>query len=338
MNSAETRQHLVRKVVVDGKSVACAARHLRVSERSARRFLAYFWQTGGDFHYDPERWNRHADDVVDNPTLRDAVLKAVEDEPELFPHEKTDVVNALTAGVDGAVEVSPASVSRILARNGYTRKIIEKAFFTRNEAKRVSWVAAQWQIPLSCRVYIEEAHRVVRAAERRWAWSVRGSRSECYVASSAGARTSFFVAMAHDCVIDWMITRPPPGQTAVNFLLFVTSFVLPRMRACVAGEWSVQPECCKLVLDNARIHDSVALASLRAAGVFVSLMPPYSPDFNPIEDVFSVGSSWLRRWSSPDQFNAWPMTTIDAMLLHMTGDMCCGFMKAAVRRYNLYIP
>ena len=101
--------------------------------------------------------------------------------------------------------------------------------------------------------------------------------------------------MAHDCVIDWMITRPPPGQTAVNFLLFVTSFVLPRMRACVAGEWSVQPERCVLVLDNARIHDSVALASLRAAGVFVLLMPPYSPDLNPIADVFSVGSSWLRR-------------------------------------------
>jgi len=67
-------------------------------------------------------------------------------------------------------------------------------------------------------------------------------------------------------------------------------------------------------------------------------MPPYSPDFNPIEYVFSVGSSWLRRWSSPDQFNAWPMTTIDAMLLRITGDMSRGFVKAAVRRYNLYIP
>jgi len=110
------------------------------------------------------------------------------------------------------------------------------------------------------------------------------------------------------------------------------------MRACVAGEWSDQPERCVLVLENARIHDSVTLASLRAAGVIVLLMPRYSPDFNPIEDVFSVGSSWLRRWSSTDQFNAWPMTTIDAMLLHITGDMCRGFVEAAVRRYNLYIP
>jgi len=62
--------------------------------------------------------------------------------------------------------VSPASVGRILARNGYTRKIIEKAVFTRNEAQRVAWVAFQWQIPLRCRVYVDEAHRVGRAAVR----------------------------------------------------------------------------------------------------------------------------------------------------------------------------
>jgi len=92
------------------------------------------------------------------------------------------------------------------------------------------------------------------------------------------------------------------------------------------------------VLDNARIHVEVALQRVRAAGVFVMLFPPYSPDFNPIEDVISVGSSWLRRWCSPDQYIAWPMTTVDSVLLHITGNMCRGFVRAAVRRYNLYVP
>jgi len=54
------------------------------------------------------------------------------------------------------------------------------------------------------------------------------------------------------------------------------------------------------MMNNARIHDGVALASVRAAGVVVLLFPPYSPDFNPIEDVFSVGSSWLRWYSSTE--------------------------------------
>ena len=178
--------------------------------------------------------------------------------------------------------MSPASVGRILARNGYTRKIIEKAFFTQNEAQRVAWVAFQWQIPLRCRVYVDEAHRVGRAAERQCAWSVRGTRSELYVASSAGAKTSFFVAMAYDRVLDWFITRPPPGQTSVDFLIFLTTLVLPGMTACVKRGWAEQPPRCVLVLNNARIHDEVALQRARAAGVFVLLLPPYSPDFNPI--------------------------------------------------------
>jgi len=110
------------------------------------------------------------------------------------------------------------------------------------------------------------------------------------------------------------------------------------MTACVKGGWAEQPPRCVLVLDNPRIHDEVALQRVRAAGVFVLLLPPYSPDFNPTENVFSAGSSWIRRWCSPDQFHAWPMTTVDSMLLHITGNLCRGFARAAVRRYNLYVP
>lgn len=339
MKSAETRQHLVRMVLVEGRDVASASRSLGLSTRSASRYLCYFRETGGELHYAPEQWNRHRDNIEDNAWLRAAVLTAVEEQPELFLDEMADAVNHLAAEAGPGVEVSALSVSRILSRNGFTRKVLEKAFFTRDEARRALWVEALWSIPLRCRVYVDEAHRVGRAAERRWAWAVRGTRAECYVASQAGVRTSFFVAMAHDRVLDWMITRPPPGQTAVDFLLFLTNFLLPQMQPVVEGlPWSEQPEKCVLVLDNARIHDDVALAALRDAGVFVLSLPPYSPDFNPIEDVFSVGSSWLRRWSSPAQFNAWPMLTIDTIFSHITRGMCRGFVRAAVRRYQLYVP
>jgi len=55
--------------------------------------------------------------------------------------------------------------------------------------------------------------------------------------------------------------------------------------------WEDQPDRCVLVLDNARIHDEVSLEVLRDAGAFVPSLSPYSPDFNPMKDVFSVGSS-----------------------------------------------
>jgi len=168
---------------------------------------------------------------------------------------------------------------------------------------------------------------------------LRGTRAQGYVEANPGVRTSLFVAMAHDQVLDWMATRPPPGQTFVDFLVFVTNFLLCRMRTVEEGlAWKQQPDRCVVVLDNARIHDEVSPEVLRDAGVFPLSVPPYSPDFNPVEDVFSVGSSWLRRCLSPAQFNTWPMLTIDTMLLHILGRMCQGFVCAAVWRYKMYIP
>ena len=97
------------------------------------------------------------------------------------------------------------------------------------------------------------------------------------------------------------------------------------------------PGRCVLVLEKDCIHDEAALATVRAAGVVVLLLPQYTPNFNPIEDVFSARSCWLRRWSSPDQFNASPVLTINSMLEHITGNLCRGFDRVAVRRYNLYV-
>ena len=62
---------------------------------------------------------------------------------------------------------------------------------------------------------------------------------------------------------------------------------------------SEKPKRCVLILNNARVHDELAVAVIEAAGVLGCRLPPYSPEFNPIEDVLSVGSSWLRRSVSP---------------------------------------
>jgi len=167
--------------------------------------------------------------------------------------------------------VSPARAARVLTRNGSTRKVTECAFIARNESNRVARVAAQWKITLGCRIHMDEAHRVGLAAERRWAWSLRRDREELYAASSTGIRKSFFVGMANDRLLDWLITRRPPGQTSVDCFVFLNNFVLPQMRSVEADrEGGDQPDRCVLVLDNTCIHSEVALASLRAAGVVAS--------------------------------------------------------------------
>jgi len=153
MKSVETREHLVRMVLEQGRGVAAAAHDLNMSVLFASRFLGYCRDTGGDFHYDPVKWNRHFNNLADDPQLREAVLSAVREQPEMCLDELADAVNEIAAQIDGAVDVTPATVARELERNWSTRKVVEKAFISRNETDRVAWVAMQWQIPLRCRVY-----------------------------------------------------------------------------------------------------------------------------------------------------------------------------------------
>ena len=54
-----------------------------------------------------------------------------------------------------------------------------------------------------------------------------------------------------------------------------------------------------LVMDNAQIHHDEYLVNLvESVGCKIIYLPPYSPDFNPIETAFSSIKSWLKRHRS----------------------------------------
>jgi transposase len=51
-----------------------------------------------------------------------------------------------------------------------------------------------------------------------------------------------------------------------------------------------------IIMDNARIHHQQGLINLlKGYGVQVEFLPPYSPDFNPIEEAFASIKAWIRR-------------------------------------------
>jgi transposase len=91
----------------------------------------------------------------------------------------------------------------------------------------------------------------------------------------AGLRTEGIVA---PCVIDGPINGP-------IFLAWVTQFLVPTLRP---GDI--------VVLDNLGSHKSQAVRrAIRAAGAHRFLLPPYSPDLNPIEQAFAKLKTLLRK-------------------------------------------
>lgn len=66
-------------------------------------------------------------------------------------------------------------------------------------------------------------------------------------------------------------------MTAFLFAFFVEQFLVPVLTSSNV-----------VILDNAKVHyDKDAIAMIEATGAGVLFLPPYSPELNPIEHIWS---------------------------------------------------
>jgi len=85
--------------------------------------------------------------------------------------------------------------------------------------------------------------------------------------------------MAHDGLVDWKLTKPPYEQSFSEILLFLIISVLPSLNEYNPTlPLDQQEPKCVLILDNARVHDNVAVAIVEATG-FGSLLHPTQSKF-----------------------------------------------------------
>lgn len=83
-----------------------------------------------------------------------------------------------------------------------------------------------------------------------------------------------------------------------------------------------------VVMDNLGSHKSAGIrAAIEAAGAKLLYLPPYSPDFNPIEKAFSKLKAHLRKAAERTVEGLWNM--IGALLPTFTPKECANFFAAA---------
>lgn len=83
-----------------------------------------------------------------------------------------------------------------------------------------------------------------------------------------------------------------------------------------------------VVMDNLPAHKNPAIrAAIEARGAWLRYLPPYSPDFNPIEMAFSKLKSILRKAAARTIADLW--TVIGEALPTFTPDQCRNFFAAA---------
>jgi transposase len=83
-----------------------------------------------------------------------------------------------------------------------------------------------------------------------------------------------------------------------------------------------------VIMDNLGSHKGAGVrAAIEAAGAKLLYLPPYSPDFNPIEKAFSKLKAHLRKAAERTVDGLWNM--IGALLPAFTPKQCANFFVAA---------
>ena len=114
-------------------------------------------------------------------------------------------------------------------------------------------------------------------------WNERGRRLRATAPHGRWRTLTFLAALRCDrieapCVVD----GPINGEI---FRCYVERFLLPVL---TPGD--------VVILDNLGSHKGLAVRSaIRAAGAHLLFLPPYSPDLNPIEQVFAKLKHFLRK-------------------------------------------
>ena len=112
-----------------------------------------------------------------------------------------------------------------------------------------------------------------------------GERCRFHAAHGHWRTTTMISALRVDGVIREATLLLDGAMNAATFLGYIEELLAPSLRR---GD--------VVVMDNLSAHKVAGVEeAIEAVGASVWWLPPYSPDFNPIEKLWSKIKSWLRR-------------------------------------------
>ena len=150
---------------------------------------------------------------------------------------------------------------------------------------------------------------------RRYGWAPRGQRCRIAVPQGHYKTTTVTAALRADglCAIDSADGATNGGR----FRAYVADTLAPVLRP---GD--------TVILDNLAAHKVVGVReAVEAAGARVLYLPPYSPDFNPIEQIFAKLKRLLRTAAARTVPDLW--VDIRQALTRVTAQECRNCLTAA---------
>jgi len=182
------------------------------------------------------------------------------------------------------------------------------------QAARLAWSEAQPTMDVEKLVFIDETWAATNMT-RSYGRAPKGCR--CVDSAPLGDwQTTTFVAALrhHQLTAPMVIDGPMDGEL---FLAWVEQFLCP----------TLQPGDI-VILDNLSSHKVEGVQqAVAAVGATVLYLPPYSPDLNPIEKLFSKLKTLLRKAALRATEELWK--EIGALLNMLTASECANYFASS---------
>jgi len=199
-------------------------------------------------------------------------------DPEKLRAYVAEHPDAYLAEIGEAFGCCGSAVCRVLARLGITRKKKSKRFSEQNPERVAEYLAELEKVSGRPVVYVDETG-MDTWLHREHGWSERGAPVEGEARGRRCERTGVVAALWENTII-----APYQYGGTMDSEFFEGWFESALLPALPGGS--------VIVMDNATFHRKAKLrALLEGSGHALLSLPPYSPEFNPIEHFWS----WLKR-------------------------------------------
>ncbi|KQO93854.1 transposase [Methylobacterium sp. Leaf92] len=182
------------------------------------------------------------------------------------------------------------------------------------KAAREAWFEGQPDLDPARLVFLDETWTATNMARTRGR-APRGERLRSGVPHGHWKTTTFVAGLRLSGIAAPFVLKGPINRDA--FQTYVERVLVPEL---VPGDI--------VVMDNLGSHKGPAVrAAIEAAGARLLFLPPYSPDFNPIEMAFSKLKALLRKAAERTVEGLW--SAIGRRVDAVTPDQCANLFAAA---------
>jgi transposase len=180
--------------------------------------------------------------------------------------------------------------------------------------RRDRWKRHQGRLDPRRLVFIDETWAKTNMTRTR-GWAPKGERLLAKAPFGKWRTLTFLAALRHDRIDAPVLFDGPIN--GVKFLTYVEEALVPTLKP---GDI--------VIIDNLGSHKGHAIrAAIRKAGAHLFFLPPYSPDLNPIEQVFAKLKTLLRKAAARTEPRI--LDAIAQILATFTQAECANYLRHA---------